>query len=65
MDRAGVAGGYVAELPGPGVEDSVDHCGELLDRRVEGEQPIEAVSDLRRWADFERLPDDSAPTEYR
>ena len=65
MHRAGVAGGDVAELPGPRVQDPVDHRSELLGRRVEGEEPVQAVGDLSGGRDLEPIPDVSIPGQNR
>ena len=61
VHRAGVPGGDVAELPGRGVQDPVDQRGELLGRRVEREEPVQAVGDLGGRRDVEPIPDVSAP----
>ena len=65
MHRAGVSGGNVAELPGHGVQDSVEHRGELPDRRVEGEEPVQAVGDLSGRCDIGPIRDVAIPDQDR
>ena len=55
MHRAGVAGGDVAELSGGGVQNPVDHRGELLGRRVERKELVQTVGDLGGRRDVEPI----------
>ena len=65
MHRAGVAGGDVAELPGRGVQDPVDQRRELLGRRVEGEEPVQAGGDLGGRRDVGPIPVVPVPDQDR
>ena len=65
VHRAGVPGGDVAELPGRGVQDPVDHRGELLGRRVEREEPVQPGGDLGGRRDVRACPDVAVPDQDR
>jgi hypothetical protein len=56
VNRAGVPGGGVPELPGRGVQDAVHQCGELAVHPGEREQPVQGARDRRRRGDLDGPP---------
>ena len=65
MHRAGVARGDEAKLPGPRVQHPVDHRRELLGRRVEGEELVQAVGKLGGRSDCGPIRDVSVTGQDR